>query len=117
MKKIYIAGPMTGKPHFNAAAFDAASDYWKAQGWETFNPADKDRKTYGDEIFNDNPEGCPIKAKESYNLDIRDVLAVDLDWICKEADAIYMLQGWENSKGAKAEHATAHAIGLEFYYE
>lgn len=30
---------------------------------------------------------------------------------------IYMLRGWENSKGATAEHAVAKWIGLEIIYQ
>jgi hypothetical protein len=40
-----------------------------------------------------------------------DALADDTAWICKEADAIALLPGWENSKGAKAELALAEALG------
>jgi hypothetical protein len=40
-----------------------------------------------------------------------------LAWICKEADAVYLLKGWEKSKGALAEKATAEALGLEVMYE
>jgi hypothetical protein len=34
-----------------------------------------------------------------------------------DSDAIYMLRGWEQSKGARAEHAVAVWIGLEIIYQ
>jgi hypothetical protein len=44
--------------------------------------------------------------------DLRDALAVDLEWICRHADMIVMLPGWEKSSGATAEHAAAKALGI-----
>jgi hypothetical protein len=32
-------------------------------------------------------------------------------------DAIYMLKGWEKSKGASLEHHIAKELGLEIYYD
>ena len=41
-----------------------------------------------------------------------EALKDDLEFICLEADGIALLPGWENSKGAAAERATAIALGL-----
>ena len=38
MKKIYIAGPMTGKKDLNKAAFIQAEAKLIRNGWETINP-------------------------------------------------------------------------------
>lgn len=113
--KIYIAGPMQGYKDFNFPAFDAAEQYcYEKLHYEgVFNPAKKDREIHGDQ-FGKGTEGN-LKQVPEFNL--RAALAVDLSWICDYADAIYMLKGWENSKGARAEHALAVALDLKILYE
>lgn len=112
--KIYVAGPMRGIPEFNFPAFHAATEMLRGQGHDVFNPAenDVDSGNFTDKGF---AEGDIVKAEEG-GFNLRKALGDDLAWICAEAEAIYMLPGWENSKGAKAEHATAHALGLEVIY-
>lgn len=112
--RIYIAGPMQGYPKFNFPAFDSAADSLQREGHKVFNPADKDRENYGKTFGEDNETGS-IEAATEFSL--RDALALDTHWICKEADAIYMLKGWERSNGARAEHALATALNLEIKYQ
>lgn len=114
--KIYIAGPMTGLRDFNREAFDEAAKLLRRDHWEVFNPVEFDIDTYGEEMF-DNEFGDSEYASERYGFDRRKVLAKDLEWLCLEADAIYMLLGWQNSSGARAEHATAVALGLTIFME
>lgn len=114
--KIYIAGPMRGYPHFNFPTFYAASDYFKSIGWVVFNPAERDDEEYGVEMAAHNVDGS-LEAAACQGFDLRKALGVDLAWICKHATHIYMLKGWEKSKGATAEHATAVALGLTILYE
>ena len=102
VKRIYIAGPMTGLPDLNRAEFRKAVDFiWKALK-ETaigFNP-----HQVADML------GWTEKTPPS---EIASVLLGEL----VNCDAIYMLRGWENSKGATAEHAVAKWIGLEITYQ
>lgn len=44
-------------------------------------------------------------------------VAEDLAWICRHADAVYLLKGWEGSKGERAEKAAAEALGLMVIYQ
>lgn len=113
--KIYIAGPMRGYPNFNFPAFDAVADYYKRAGYEVFNPADKDREKHGKDFETKYPTGA-IEEAEKDGFSLREALKKDLGWICEHATAVYMLPGWEKSFGAKAEHATAVALGLDIYY-
>jgi nucleoside 2-deoxyribosyltransferase len=95
--KVYLAGPMRGYPDNNFPAFHAAAAELRAKGYEVFNPAENDEKMLA-------------RGEE---LTIRNCLRLDLEWICTEAEAIVLMPGWQASKGAQAERATAIAIGLE----
>jgi hypothetical protein len=112
--RIYLAGSMSNVKDFNFPAFDAAATKLRAEGHEVFSPADHDRKTHGTDFG----KGTNGKHEEIANtgFSLRKALGADLAWICSEAEAIAMLPGWENSKGANAEHATAKALGLQFIY-
>ena len=108
--KIYLAGPMSGIPHFNYPAFNSAASFLREQGNEVFNPAEYDIKTYGKDISN--PTGCAKIAASEHGFDRRAAHKADLAWICDNADAIAMLPGWTNSSGARAENALAVALNL-----
>ena len=109
--KIYLAGPMTGIPHFNYPAFNAAAAALRAAGHTVFNPAEHDIEMFGKDISN--PSGDAEQAAAEHGFDRRAALKADLAWICDNAEAIALLPGWENSSGARAEFALASALGLE----
>jgi hypothetical protein len=105
--RIYIAGRMRGIPEFNFPAFDHAATVLRDLGHECFNPADNDRALGFD--------GAGWRGDESLaerNFDLRAALADDLDYIARSADAICALPGWEDSRGARAEIAVAHALDI-----
>lgn len=99
--KLYLAGPMRGIPNSNYPAFIEAAAVLRSQGHEVFSPVDWD-------IDNHGPQGC-----DASSFDIRAALSADLQWICDYADAVVLLPGWENSRGARAEACTAEAIGVQ----
>jgi hypothetical protein len=102
--KLYLAGPMRGIDRSNFPAFHAAAKELRDFGHQVFSPAENDIEYYGESAtgdYTDVPEFC-----------LRDALHRDLEWICKHADGIALLRGWETSKGATAENATAVALGL-----
>lgn len=109
--RIYLAGPMTGIPHFNYPAFNSASAALRFEGHEVFSPAEHDIAMFGKDISN--PDGCAVTAAKDHGFDRRAALKADLAWICDNAEAIALLPGWENSSGAKAERALAVALNLE----
>jgi hypothetical protein len=91
---IYIAGQMTGLPDFNYPAFNDAALRLRECGWEVLNPVDND--TLG---------GGQSQSWEWYlRRAIRQVT---------QSDAIALLPGWENSKGATLEHHVGSALGLD----
>jgi hypothetical protein len=113
VKKVYRAGPMRGLPHFNYPAFIDGAARLRARGFEVFSPVEHDLKTHGADISN--PTGSEEQAAAAHGFDRRKALAAELTWICAEADAVALLPGWHNSAGARAERATALALGLEVF--
>lgn len=107
--KIYVAGPMRGIPFFNFPAFDAAAASLRARGHVVFNPAERDRQVHGDVA---NAAGDEKEAAEKHGFSLREALYADTKFICLEAEAVALLPGWQNSKGARAERALAEALGL-----
>lgn len=108
-KKGYLAGPMRGIPEFNFPAFHAATAKLRAEGHIVFNPAEKDEEAHGKDLT----KGTTGDLKEIPQFSLRDALKADLSWICDNANTIWLLPNWQNSKGAVAERALGVALGLE----
>lgn len=108
--RIYIAGPMSGIEDHNKPAFIEA---------ERMLREDTDLEI--DEIFNPISHEVSLMVQEGLVRDTQEAyrmcMAIDCDWICKHATHIYMLKGWENSKGAMAEWTLAKCLGLGIWYE
>jgi hypothetical protein len=102
---VYIAGPMTGIEDFNFSQFDAASYKWKEKGFEVINPATLSREQ---------AKRLGITIAE---LCARECAMIDLVEIISRASHMFMLKGWEYSKGAKTEHALADWLGISVSYE
>lgn len=99
-KTIYIAGQMAGLPDLNFPAFYAAEKQLEAAGWKPVNPA---------------------RFNHVFGVEPKDRL---LDAVCESEraaiphlDAIYLLKGWEKSKGAKRELLVALQHDLEVIVE
>jgi len=110
--KIYVAGPMRGISEFNFPAFHAATAKLRAAGYHVFNPAERDIETHGIDISKGNAAGCEELAAKEHGFNLREALRDDLEFICLYADAVALLPGWKNSKGAVAEYRIAVALGL-----
>lgn len=110
--KVYLAGPMRGIPQFNFPAFFAAAERLRAAGHTVFNPAERDNERHGVDVSAGNHAGDESVAAAQHGFSLREALADDLNFICREAEAIALLPGWERSKGVAAERATAAALGL-----
>ena len=117
MQKIYLAGPMSGIPEFNFPLFNATAKALRKLGHEVFNPAERDTERHGGvDISKGNATGSQEQAKTEHSFSLDEALADDCEYICRKSTAIYMLPGWENSKGARAEHALAFALGRQIFY-
>lgn len=87
---VYIAGAVTGQPDRNSKAFTLAHMKLAARGYIVLNPTRA--------IPEDMPE--------------RGAMEICLAML-EQADAIYMLPGWESSTGASVEYAYAMRRGLK----
>nr|DAL72517.1 MAG TPA: chromosomal replication initiator protein [Caudoviricetes sp.] len=96
MKKIYISGPISGLPLETVYNnFTNAEVQLLEQGYEVVNP------------FNN---GLPPTAtwEEHMRADLKLLL---------DCDAIYMLEGWEKSRGARIEYALAVDLKMDVQYQ
>ena len=93
MIRIYISGPMTGLPQNNYPAFNKCADDFRRAGFAVVNPAEL--------------------AGEK-QLTWQEYMRQDLRWLL-DCDAITMLPGWKNSKGAQLELAVAQGLGLKIF--
>ena len=91
MKRIYVAGPMTGYPELNFPAFHAAAAQLRAAGHHVENPAE----------INPDPSAEWL-----------DCMRADIARLVT-CDAIQLLPGWSKSRGACLEHQIAVGLGLE----
>ena len=105
-RKIYIAGPMSGYESFNFPAFYAAEELLADEGWDVYNPADKEEE---DEFSLEAALAGDTKKAISEGFDFREAYLWDISCVI-DCDAIYMLKGWEQSPGARGEHAVAVAM-------
>lgn len=109
--KIYIAGPMSGYPEFNFPKFFAVQKQYEDMGWTVFNPANKDEEV-GVTTDASYAKGDALALIKS-GWDFRDAYTWDADRVI-EADAIYMIKGWEHSPGARGEHALAVTMQTKY---
>ena len=90
MTKFYIAGPMTGLPDYNRPAFLLAEIALSAEGHTVLNPANH----------------IPMVNPDS--IDHAQYMQIALAML-DACDAVYFLDGWEKSRGARMEYDYARA--------
>ena len=94
--KIYLSGKISGTDlDYVRRLFDKVATTLRALGHEVSNP-----------LCNGLSESDPWEdhiAKDIINL--------------TDCEGIYMLQGWEDSQGARIEHAVAKELGKAVFYE
>jgi Domain of unknown function (DUF4406) len=102
--RVYISGPVAGKPDRNREAFAAEAKRLRELGHQPVNPldlsADHEGRCIGPDTgfpFDLHQYGCYLRA---------DLLAL------LECDAIARLDGWARSKGAMTEVHVAQSLGM-----
>ncbi len=97
-KSVYISGPISGNRKFRED-FDRAEQYLKGfDGVKILNPA--------------NIPEPPLESSNRWGYFMRNSLR-----LLSNADIIFMLEGWQQSKGAELEHRIALELGMEVWYE
>lgn len=89
--KIYIAGPMSGIPNNNRDAFNAAAKRLAAKGWQPVNPVDIERIL---PCIDDDGQCDAVELTRLMQI-LRHIVAM--------CDALYLLNGFENSNGVRIE--------------
>lgn len=115
--KIYLAGKMSNVPFFNFPAFKKHAEALRALGHDVFSPAEKDVERAGEFQLR-----CPTGSKEELaaagvpQINYKDCMKIDLNYIMDEADAIALIPGWETSPGVSVELALSELLGKEIIY-
>ena len=90
MRRIYLAGPMTGIPDYNYPAFHAEAARLRALGYHVENPAENQAPECG--------------TWEAYlRIALRQMLTCEV---------VALLPGWIARRGATLERYTAQQVGL-----
>lgn len=98
--RIYLSGKITGlDKEVYSRQFERAENFYKTGGFDVINPV-----KIGEEILKQNPSAT-----------WEDFMQKDLEAL-KTCTHIALLEGWEESKGAKMEKAEAERMGLEIMY-
>jgi hypothetical protein len=103
---------MRGIPFFNFPEFDEAASQL-CRDYIVISPADMDRAAGFDPYAL--PEGYDWRTIPP-NFDFHAAFERDIAAV-QQCDATYMLDGWEKSKGARAEKAVAEWLGKEIIYQ
>ena len=118
MRRLYIAGPMTGIEQFNFPEFDEAADtlrfYHGPDECEFICPTELDSKDSRDAAML-NPAGDPKLYRDMTGETWGDLLSRDVRVIADKADGVIVLDGWEKSRGACLEVMVAVCGGKPIY--
>lgn len=117
--RIYVSGPMTGHPDLNRPAFDAAAKRLRDEGHFVINPHDLTM------LF-----GTPQEVSDSFRClylgfsrsgqgtSELALYLIDAELAAvRSCDAIYLLRGWNDSRGAKMELQEALKHNLKILVE
>lgn len=107
--KVYVLGPMTGRPNFNAPAFREAANILREMGHEVLSPVEFDEAEGF--VHENHEDGAPTSDAEYFGFLRRDLLRI-LD---ADVDAGVALGGWEDSRGAALEVHVLRSLGKPIY--
>ncbi|MDD3138926.1 MAG: DUF4406 domain-containing protein [Lachnospiraceae bacterium] len=94
--RIYISGKITGTTDY-MQRFQKAQEYLESSGYSVVNPA-------------------RINAEMPKDTTWQQYMAVSLT-LLETCEAIYMIDGWKDSEGARTEYNYAVTNNINVYYE
>jgi hypothetical protein len=110
----YVAGPMSNLPQFNVPAFLDARDKLEAKGYQVQLPADLDEPEIVASLML-SVDGAHDPSKTG-GLTWGDCLALDVKLISDVVGGVAVIDGWENSRGARLETFVANLVGKPIVY-
>ena len=110
---VYVSGAITPTAEFPSIEENSRRFYDKTfelfmEGFSVYCP----RQAWMD----DHPIYGKVLTTDKYGDLYEKILAMDME-IIRRVDALYMMRGWEHSKGAKREHDYALSLSLPVSYE
>lgn len=93
---VYISGPISGIPDDNRAAFTRAVEYLASIGHDAINPLD-------------------IAATLPVDAEYPDYIRADVLALL-DCEALYVLPGWQSSRGACVEVMLAKALDMRIIH-
>lgn len=113
--KVYTAGPMSGIPQFNYPAFVKAAADLRAAGHEVVSPAELDDPDDRAAALA-SEDGSMLHYSSGTGKTWGDFLARDVKLLADDGiEAIVVLPGWKQSRGARLETFVGHMCGLPVY--
>lgn len=100
---------MSGHPQYNYPLFDRAAEWLRDQGYDVASPAEMDDpETRAAALASPDGNAKGWNQTETWG----DFLSRDVKLIADELNGMFLLPGWENSRGARLEAFVA--INLEY---
>lgn len=112
--RVYVAGPMRGKPLHNWPAFEDATATLRAAGFDVVTPTEIDEEI-GCVIVERLEDGSVWDVCLAPTFDFDEVIARDLEAV-RSCGGIVLLDGWHLSEGAMIELSEAVDHGLVVMY-
>lgn len=102
--KVYISGPMSGKPEYNRVAFEEAAKELREMYFDVVSPIEKDRESGFD------LQG-PLSPEQYWDFLGRDVETIGTSGL----GAVVVLEDWYQSVGSRLEVFQALLMKIPIY--
>lgn len=102
---IYLSGPMTGIPEYNYPEFRRYAEKYRAEGFTVVSPHEMDEA-----------DGSAPGPDGALKMPYTEYLRRDVAKLAQPGiDRMYLMPGWQKSRGANLEKHVAESIGIALY--